>query len=197
LSVSCVSPQHVENSLEEATRQLLQVSSRRHCPKNSVTISHNSFSRSYQWLLPSCWLLPIGSAINHSVDMWLRLQDQEYNHLSRGRLAQPELERPAIAVCHSFPDCWLMQHDTPTMLVPGCPCPPPEMNDLVRRSTTTAQQQNGCSPGRSGKLWCIGQRTTAGQRLTAEYPSVSCVFHESVLCFLHGSTGNMVGSFVV
>lgn len=72
--------QHVETSLDEATRQLLQA--------------------------------------------------QEYTNLSR-RLPKPELERPAIAVCHSHPDCWLMQHDARSMLVPGCPCPPPDMNDLI------------------------------------------------------------------
>lgn len=57
-------------------------------------------------------------------------QAQEYTNLSRGRLNRTELERPAIAVCHSFPDCWRMQRDVPAMGVPGCPCPPE--NDKAR-----------------------------------------------------------------
>lgn len=52
----------------------------------------------------------------------LTLQDQEYSNLSRGRLNATELDRPAIAVCHSFPDCWRMQNDIASM-VTGCPCP--------------------------------------------------------------------------
>ncbi|WIA22210.1 hypothetical protein OEZ85_004541 [Tetradesmus obliquus] len=59
------------------------------------------------------------------------LQEQEYNSLIRGRLPQAELQRPAIAVCHTFPDCYLMAKDTNSMDVPGCPCPSPEMKDLV------------------------------------------------------------------
>jgi len=61
----------------------------------------------------------------------MHTQDQEYNSLAKGRLPKAELDRPAIAVCHSFPDCWLMPQDIPGMMVPGCPCPPPEVNDLV------------------------------------------------------------------
>jgi hypothetical protein len=46
------------------------------------------------------------------------LQDQEYNSLVRGRLPQHELQRPAIAVCHTFPDCYLLPKDTNSMDVP-------------------------------------------------------------------------------
>lgn len=35
-------------------------------------------------------------------------QDQEYNSLAKGRLPKAELERPAIAVCHSFPDWYAL-----------------------------------------------------------------------------------------
>lgn len=46
-------------------------------------------------------LVPV-SARQHTMPC---LQAQEYTNLSRG-LAKTELERPAIAVCHSHPDCW-------------------------------------------------------------------------------------------
>jgi hypothetical protein len=47
----------------------------------------------------------------------------------RGRLAPEEADRPALAVCHVFPDCWPLRggaaaDDAPHgMDVPGCPCP--------------------------------------------------------------------------
>ena len=59
-------------------------------------------------------------------------QAQEYNALARGKLPQHELDRPAVAICHSFPDCWLLSADANSMRVPGCPCPPPELSELVR-----------------------------------------------------------------
>ena len=34
------------------------------------------------------------------------LERQEYAALARGALPAAELARPAVAVCHAFPDCW-------------------------------------------------------------------------------------------
>jgi hypothetical protein len=48
----------------------------------------------------------------------LHLQEQEYNSLIRGRLPEQELQRPAIAVCHTFPDCYLLPKDKNGMDVP-------------------------------------------------------------------------------
>lgn len=61
---------------------------------------------------------------------------QEYARLSRapddkGGLSDAELWRPAIAVCHTFPECWGWGDSPPAeaandrpMAAPGCPCPP-------------------------------------------------------------------------
>jgi hypothetical protein len=38
--------------------------------------------------------------------------------LIRGRLPQQELQRPAIAICHTFPDCYLLLKDKNGMDVP-------------------------------------------------------------------------------
>jgi hypothetical protein len=48
----------------------------------------------------------------------------------RGRLPQQELQRPAIAVCHTFPDCYLLPKDTNGMDVP------------VRQQVQQQQQRN-------------------------------------------------------
>ncbi|KAF6262613.1 hypothetical protein COO60DRAFT_599783 [Scenedesmus sp. NREL 46B-D3] len=83
------------------------------------------------------WLSHSGDQIKQQVADSLQqetlqlLQDQEYNSLIRGRLPQRELQRPAIAICHTFPDCYLLPKDTNGMDVPGCPCPSPDMKDLV------------------------------------------------------------------
>ncbi|KAF8056240.1 hypothetical protein HT031_006428 [Scenedesmus sp. PABB004] len=58
------------------------------------------------------------------------LQRQEHGALLRS-LPAAALDRPAIVVCHSFPDCWLLPKDQGGMRVPGCPCPPPEASELV------------------------------------------------------------------
>jgi hypothetical protein len=58
-------------------------------------------------------------------------QDQEYNRLSRDVLQAVDLNRPALAVCHTFPDCWFLPKDSNDMMVPGCPCPAPEVDHLI------------------------------------------------------------------
>eukprot|EP00877_Chromochloris_zofingiensis_P000172 jgi/Chrzof1/10155/Cz04g31010.t1 len=54
------------------------------------------------------------------------LQEQEYNSLVRDRLPDAELNRAAIVICHTFPDCWLLAKEKHFMDVPGCPCPAPK-----------------------------------------------------------------------
>ena len=42
-------------------------------------------------------------------------------------LSQSESARPAIVICHTFPDCWLRPGETSYPKVPGSPCPTEEM----------------------------------------------------------------------
>ncbi|GBF99949.1 hypothetical protein Rsub_12642 [Raphidocelis subcapitata] len=79
------------------------------------------------------------------------LERQEYAHLARGGLPEFELTRPAIAVCHSFPDCWHRPvvasdpgaaGDTP-MSAPGCPCPPASGSGVVYRVGRTMYETAG------------------------------------------------------
>uniref|UniRef100_A0A383VNX1 Glycosyl transferase family 1 domain-containing protein n=1 Tax=Tetradesmus obliquus TaxID=3088 RepID=A0A383VNX1_TETOB len=91
----------------------------------------NRFRREDIWISHSGDMIKQHVADSLDKETLQLLQEQEYNSLIRGRLPQAELQRPAIAVCHTFPDCYLMAKDTNSMDVPGCPCPSPEMKDLV------------------------------------------------------------------
>jgi len=71
----------------------------------------------------------------------------------RGGLSEQELSRPAIAICHSFPDCWSISNsklsvgdedsgDKP-MKAPGCPCPAAEGDEVVYRVGRTMYETAG------------------------------------------------------
>jgi hypothetical protein len=53
------------------------------------------------------------------------LQEQEYEALAKGRIPEEDMERPAIVICHSFPECWQLDQDVLRVGggTPGCPCP--------------------------------------------------------------------------
>lgn len=67
---------------------------------------------------------------------------QEYARLSKGALPEGKLQRPAIAICHSFPECWARgggrgrgggRDRDPPMAAPGCPCPPDDSDAVAYR----------------------------------------------------------------
>ncbi len=84
------------------------------------------------------------------------LKAQEHNNLKKAGMPEEELDRPAIVICHSFPECWRLPADGDEMESPGCPCPDPNSDEQVRGGAGWAmdvrhweamprQQQRGCT----------------------------------------------------
>ena len=93
----------------------------------------------------------------HLLHAWLPQSLQEFASLSKGGLVSADMARPAIAVCHSFPDCWALPAANPLpggvaavdgapaaargataahhepMTAPGCPCPAVGSDEVVYR----------------------------------------------------------------
>eukprot|EP00195_Chlamydomonas_chlamydogama_P006392 CAMPEP_0202898984 /NCGR_PEP_ID=MMETSP1392-20130828/7351_1 /ASSEMBLY_ACC=CAM_ASM_000868 /TAXON_ID=225041 /ORGANISM="Chlamydomonas chlamydogama, Strain SAG 11-48b" /LENGTH=663 /DNA_ID=CAMNT_0049585063 /DNA_START=247 /DNA_END=2238 /DNA_ORIENTATION=+ len=78
------------------------------------------------------WVVHSGDILNAELPaklephVWAFIQQQDYANISRV-LTQSELSRPAIVVCHSFPDCWERPGEWQYPELPGVPCPPQEM----------------------------------------------------------------------
>jgi hypothetical protein len=71
---------------------------------------------------------------------------QEYARLARAAVAEDGLSRPAIAICHSFPDCWARppaDSDEHAMSAPGCPCPHVGGDEVVYRVGRTMFETAG------------------------------------------------------
>ncbi|KAI8475933.1 MAG: hypothetical protein J3K34DRAFT_517089 [Monoraphidium minutum] len=80
------------------------------------------------------------------------LERQEYARLSKGALPERELQRPAIAICHTFPECWARgdaarglpwPRGDPPMAAPGCPCPPGGAEEVAYRVGRTMYETAG------------------------------------------------------
>jgi hypothetical protein len=52
--------------------------------------------------------------------------------MKKAGMPEEELDRPAIVICHSFPECWRLPTDGDEMESPGCPCPDPNSDEQVR-----------------------------------------------------------------
>jgi hypothetical protein len=51
--------------------------------------------------------------------------------MKKSGLPEEEMDRPAIVICHSFPECWRLPTDGEEMESPGCPCPDPNSDEQV------------------------------------------------------------------